>query len=189
MDDTGKNDTPIPQNKLHGMFQELCIYDVPTALRLPIRVYEEECFDGPKAWLPYVKRVADKLSLINQSVFLTGWELKHTTVTSNMVTGKVIESEWTSVLDGLRKDGKLEKFLEDGERTLGPDCEFLSPQSAYFLCTHNSDSSESIRCGDGKKFSWKRAERKIRRERNFKYRKRRGCIGVKFDWLIPSTWV
>ncbi|KAI5810967.1 hypothetical protein DFH27DRAFT_530576 [Peziza echinospora] len=118
---TGENDTPIPQNELNGIFQELCIHPVPAELRLPIRVYDEECFDGPKAWLPYVKRVADKLSLINQSVFLTGWELKHTTVTSNMVTGKVIESEWTSILDGLRRDGTLEKLLEDGESTLGPD--------------------------------------------------------------------
>lgn len=80
-----------------GIYQQLCIYKVPEDFHLPIRVIgeEEECWNGPPASLPYSSELTGILSPINASVFLTGWSMEVTTITSNMNIAKIIQDTWT----------------------------------------------------------------------------------------------
>ncbi|KAL2075577.1 hypothetical protein VTL71DRAFT_520 [Oculimacula yallundae] len=88
-------------------FQNLTDYPVPKEWALPIRIVD---VDLPSLIeeLPAVgEKVAETLTLINQSVFLYGWARDLTTLSSNGSVAKGMES----VIEANRKD----------ETTLGPD--------------------------------------------------------------------
>lgn len=79
------------REELVGAFAEVSEYEVPAEWRLPIKVVEKE--DVDVAVLPVVaKKVAERLTAINRSVFLYGWASGRTTISSNRTVAKLIES-------------------------------------------------------------------------------------------------
>lgn len=95
-------------------FQALSVYKVPPDWELPIAIVE---FDEAitKKLPPVAAAVEPRLTDINKSIFLYGWAMGITTVSSNKVTAKLIQNLiWDNRADG-----------DDAE---GPHI-WLSPQS------------------------------------------------------------
>lgn len=86
---------------------------------------EEEFFEGP---FPQAECVSRHLTPINQSVFMTGWRLGMTTITSNMAVGKVVDGRWTNCLEEMEKKGLQLETLDAGGKGgkggRGPNSEY-----------------------------------------------------------------
>lgn len=74
---------------IHALLAAQSEYDVPSSLRLPIRVISAHI--SMQKLPPIARAVAAELTAINRSVFLFGWEAGMTTVSSNRTVAKVIE--------------------------------------------------------------------------------------------------
>jgi Protein of unknown function (DUF1308) len=73
-------------------FQGLSSYEVPVDWNIPITVVKPELATLLNQLPPAAEKVADELSIINQSVFLYGWAEGITTISSNRTVAKVIET-------------------------------------------------------------------------------------------------
>jgi len=114
-----------PTSSLWDGFQSNCIHPVPKGLKLPIQTLEEEFFEGP---FSQAEGVSKHLTPINQSVFMTGWRMGMTTITSNMAVGKVVDGKWTRCLEEMESRGVRLETLDGvpGERGRGPNSKYLS---------------------------------------------------------------
>ncbi|KAF2429804.1 hypothetical protein EJ08DRAFT_268477 [Tothia fuscella] len=81
------DDTSLDPQALLDKFQEHSDYPVPATWQLPIQVFDTQITDLS----PLAQAVADELSDLNVSVFMTGWTQNFTTITSNRVAIKHIE--------------------------------------------------------------------------------------------------
>ena len=83
--------TKTREDRVEG-FRRLSEYDVPSDWNLPIKIVDVDV-EKIKEDLPrFGQKAAEGLSEINQSVFLYGWYMKYTTVSSNRTVAKEIES-------------------------------------------------------------------------------------------------
>ncbi|KAF8450029.1 hypothetical protein BDZ91DRAFT_853436 [Kalaharituber pfeilii] len=114
---------PVTSHLFYEKFQALCIHPVPTGFSLPIRTLDEEYFSGP---YPQASKISEQLTPINQSVFMTGWMKGLTTITSNMAVGKVVQANWTQVLEDMERGGGHIGGLG------GPDCK-RNPDSIWVI--------------------------------------------------------
>ncbi len=78
------------------LFQQYSVHAVPASWKIPIAVvtdYDPAAAPSSSSRLlpPIAARVRERLSPLNQSVFLYGWEKGYTTLTSNRVAAKVIK--------------------------------------------------------------------------------------------------
>lgn len=103
----------LNREELVHEFQKLTDYTVP-AWVLPIEVVEVDLSTILSKLPPIAEKVSQKLTSINQSVFLYGWANNLTTLSSNGSVAKMIEV----VVEQNRTD----------EKTVGPDV-WLSPSS------------------------------------------------------------
>jgi len=81
------DDASLTPSSLRNTFQGYSIYPIPENWILPIRVISTELSDLPRLANEAKKHLTD----INQSVFLTGWVERLTTITSNRIASKTIE--------------------------------------------------------------------------------------------------
>jgi len=87
----GEDEGKRTREELVNAFAGVSEHEVPKEWRLPIRVVAKE--DVRLEGLPAVaKKVAERLTAINRSVFLYGWASGWTTITSNRTVAKLIES-------------------------------------------------------------------------------------------------
>lgn len=75
---------------LRNAFAELSHYDVPSHWKLPIKIVETSDMDISRL-PPVAGKVKTALTAINQSVFLYGWVMGWSTLTSNRTVAKQIE--------------------------------------------------------------------------------------------------
>ncbi|KAJ9629562.1 hypothetical protein H2203_001936 [Taxawa tesnikishii (nom. ined.)] len=75
--------------QIHAELVSWSKFAVPEDLQLPIRIVNKDSADG--ALPPVAERVQQRLTAINQSVFLYGWATGHAVVTSNRTVVKQIE--------------------------------------------------------------------------------------------------
>ncbi|KAK5167606.1 uncharacterized protein LTR77_007305 [Saxophila tyrrhenica] len=85
------NDTPT--ENLISELQEWSAYAVPSDLQLPIRVLEQDQSDLQSSLPKEAASVREHLTEINNSVFMYGWATGRTTITSNRIVTKQIDSE------------------------------------------------------------------------------------------------
>ena len=118
--------------------QELSNYAIPTDLCLPIQEVDVD-IPGTVAKLGTLgRKVAEKLTVINQSVFLYGWAEGITTISSNRVVAREIEG----VVEGNRTG-------EEG----GPDV-WICPTARSLV------GKEKVRRGANGKMGWDEIEKR-----------------------------
>ncbi|KAK3059082.1 hypothetical protein LTR09_000648 [Extremus antarcticus] len=87
------DDTSASQEQLVAELQQWSAYEVPSDLKLPIRVVDQDQ-SGNQTRLPReAVLVAEGLTDINKSVFMYGWATGSTTITSNRTVVKQIDNE------------------------------------------------------------------------------------------------
>ncbi|KAJ8607511.1 hypothetical protein MRB53_040221 [Persea americana] len=80
-------------------------YDTPSSLRLPVRIVLAEDVSAPTRLPVCAAQVRSVLTAINQSVFMYGWRVGLTTVTSNRTVLKAIENAIDEALNKAGDDG------------------------------------------------------------------------------------
>ena len=89
--------------ELREEFARCSTHTVPADLELPIR---EVAAEGDKMKLPAIaQKVAEKLTAINRSVFLYGWNEGITTISSNRTVAKLIETTVEEEMEGEQEGG------------------------------------------------------------------------------------
>lgn len=104
----------LSKEELGEEFQKLSGYKIPSKWALPIEVVDMDLKTSLSKLPPGAAQVAELLTPINQSVFIYGWETGLTTISSNGIVAKEIEST-------------IEENRVDDEMR-GPDI-WLSPSS------------------------------------------------------------
>jgi len=81
-------DEAKPEDQIRAELQEWSKFEVPSTLRLPVKVIAQ-----PENALPPITDVVrESLTPFNQSVFFLGWATGFTTVTSNRTVVKSIDN-------------------------------------------------------------------------------------------------
>lgn len=101
----------LPQDQIIQRFQALTDYPVPPEWSLPIKIADTDMAAIMSKLPPFAEKVAEKLTPINQSVFLYGWANGMTTLSSNASVAKLF-------------DHAVEQ--SNDENSVGPDI-WLSP--------------------------------------------------------------
>ena len=86
------DDATRSQQQLVKELQEWSTYLVPSDWQLPVTVVEQNADDCHSNLPPQARFVAKGMTAINQSVFLYGWAMGQTTITSNRTVVKQIET-------------------------------------------------------------------------------------------------
>ena len=110
---TGKSGAELRQ-----AFQKTTQYPVPGTWQLPIKILSEEI--DPDTLDAVQKVAAEGLSVINQSVFLTGWVNGWTTVSSNRGVAKLIEGVVVAMAMAEEQD-VVERVKKGAGEITGPD--------------------------------------------------------------------
>nr|POE85095.1 hypothetical protein CFP56_68664 [Quercus suber] len=87
------DDTTKSQPQLIQEMQTWSAYPVPEAWQLPIQVIDFHAADHAATIHKQAKEICAKMTEINRSVFLSGWALNRTTITSNRTVVKQIEHD------------------------------------------------------------------------------------------------
>nr|POF14061.1 hypothetical protein CFP56_03085 [Quercus suber] len=101
------DDPTKAQPQLIQEMQTWSAYPVPQAWRLPIQVIDFTATDGSVIVPDEAKEICARMTDINRSVFLSGWALKRTTITSNRTVVKQIEHDleaYTALSDDVWPD-------------------------------------------------------------------------------------
>lgn len=109
------NGKPLTREDRIARYQELCSHQVPLDWQIPIRAIDgkasvEDALATGR-FPPLAHIVAQELNELNRSIFMTGWLLGITTITSNRVTVRQIET----IIQNNRRD-----IVDDD--VLGPMC-------------------------------------------------------------------
>lgn len=102
-------------------FQELSKYSIPSDWNIPIRIVQASI--DLEQLDPLKKSVAKQLTAINQSVFLYGWLLGITTVSSNRTVARLVEGIVEGVMEGAgaEEDGGGNQDGQGEDECTGPE--------------------------------------------------------------------
>ncbi|KAF2088046.1 hypothetical protein K490DRAFT_65327 [Saccharata proteae CBS 121410] len=90
--ESSASSTPKPRAEILAELQALSIHPVPGNLQLPIQVLNKDVALANGKDLPKVaENVEEVLTDINRSIFLFGWRMGYTTLSSNGTVSKMIE--------------------------------------------------------------------------------------------------